>query len=407
MVEDEKSESGGNLKPEYIEVTREELFPTLFTIDPTGPGRMRYGKKIRKARREKMKRLKYKQLIAIKKGKAVPVTIPVYHLPKIKYGPRAGGVGVGPGEPGEPLFPQPGPGDGKQGGSEAIDAIYGDEITRKELVNWMKDELQLDFIKPSKTHKRERLKYPAISNRGDDSLLNLEESVEAMIERQIAEKKLKPGKPIKLEFEEDDLRYNFPKVTYKEEKDAIAVFMRDVSGSIGPQELEASYLMTLLVQLWLEECYPEVTMVYIAHNAQAWEETEDGYYNLQSGGGTEFSTAYGILGAMMEGKDYPRKTKAQRKINPEEVDVYVLHMTDGENWGNDVQESADKLKKMMKDLTRFCYMEEHFSSSFDSYSKTLEGEFKEEIGEGKVRIHKINDPENVWDAMKTFYGKGK
>lgn len=371
------------------------------SIDPIGPARMRYRKKLDKARKKEIKRLRYAQLLAIKKGKLVPVRIPIYHIPKIKYGPWAPSVGTGLGEEGEKVFPSTGEGgSGREGGTMPIDAIYGEELGKKELIAWMKEELELEFLKPAKTQLREKLKYPAISKRGDASLLDLDETIEAMIERQVTEKKLKPETKMKIKIEEEDLRYRFPKITYKTDRDAILIFIRDVSGSITPQELELSYALSLLIQLWLEECYPRVEMVYIAHNAEAWEDTEYNYYRLRSGGGTAFIPTYTIIRAMFEGKDYPRKTPRRRKITPDTVDIYVVQMTDGENTYSEREEAINVVGLLLNHVTRFCYLEER-SSGYGTFATKL----KEKFPIDKLRLARAINMEEIWDAMRKFFGR--
>jgi len=375
-------------------------------IDPLGSARKKYRKRVEEVKKKAIGQLKYAELAALRRGERIIVRVPIIQLPHLRYGPWAPGVGAGSGEEGERVFPGPEYGGReRKAGTVEVDAIY-EEMTIKDLINWMKHELELEVIKPGRRKKEiERITYPSISKRGIESLLDLDETLDAMIERQITLGEFKQGEKLKISIEEEDLRYRFPKVKYKPYKDAAVVYVRDVSGSITLEDLEASYILTFLTDIWLKEFYPKVERVYIAHNVQAWEETEEGYYNLQPGGGTNFGPAYEIIDCMFKGRDYPRKTQIKRKIDKDEVDVYVVQMTDGENW--DKQEALSNLRNIMPYLTRFCYLETHLFGEQDTeYIKSLREEYRKEIEEGKVRLCTMGKKDDIWKALKVFLGKG-
>ena len=229
-------------------------------------------------------------------------------------------------------------------------------------------------------------------------------------------------------LKEKDLRYLMPIPRYKVDKDAVIIFNRDVSGSISQEEMEMSYTLTLLIEIWLEEAYDDIRSVYIAHNGDAWEESEEGYYNLESGGGTAFEPSYDIPLAMIEHRDYNRQPDVEKKIlRPDETDIYMVQMTDGENW--DPEPSILKLKEVMPYLTRMCYLETNFGWGFQAnqnqhpwaglfgkaapnnqsnkskYWQYLEKNFESEMESQKLRMTGISEVEGVWDAMRVFFGK--
>jgi len=375
-------------------------------IDPIGSARKKYRKRVEEAKKKTIGQLKYSDLLALRRGEKIIIRIPIVRLPHLRYGPWAPNVGAGSGEEGDPLFQKAG--EGRGAGKIGVEAIY-EEITLKDLVNWMEHELELEMIKPGRREMEvEKITYPSVSTRGTESLLDLDETLYAMIERQIVLGKFKPGGELKVSIEEEDLRYRFPKIKYKPYKDAVVSYIRDVSGSITMEELEASYALTFLIDIWLEKFYPKVERVYIAHNAEAWEETKEGYYNLTTGGGTHFAPAYEILDAMFKGADYSRKTQVKRKIDRNEVDVYVVQMTDGEN--DDKQEALSTLRNIMPYLTRFCFLETHLKNENEKdsdYLKSLRREYESEIEERKVRICTMDKQDDVWKAMKVFFGRSK
>ncbi len=191
---------------------------------------------------------------------------------------------------------------------------------------------------------------------------------------------------------------------YKPSKDALVIYIRDVSQSVTSADLEASYILSFLVDTWLKEFYPKVERIYIAHNDFAWEEIEENYYRLQSSGGTSFGPAYEILDAMMTGRDYERKTQVKRRIDKGDVDIYLIQMTDGENWDHEV--ALSRLAKLMPDLTRLCFLETHLYEEEDTkFLTALRTMYGSLVKEGKVRLCTIGKKDDLWKAMKEFFGK--
>lgn len=380
------------------------------------------GKRAREVHREKSKakdkgpfvKKGITQLYKTKGGKPVRVTQPVMGNPTASYGPRnqegeggegesEGGmpqVGSGKGKEGQLIGLRPKEGDeGKQAGEDGDGHIYG-EVSEHDIITYLKEELELEMIKPGKLMKFVGFKYPIIGKHGPESLFDLEETVKASFIRQaLWEGKFSPG-----DLEEDDLRYKMAKEVWKEDKNAVVIFKRDVSGSVSEEEMQMSYVLTRLVEIWLNDCYKDqVESVYLPHNHEAWEDTKEGYYNLESSGGTQFSTAYNVVLAMLNGKNYRREEGVvQRTIDAAVTDIYLIDMSDGQDWRP--EEAAEILAEIMPALTRFCYLQ---TSSWGDggFLETLTKKFVSEIEQDKVRIYKMDDLNEVDQAMKSFFGK--
>ena len=294
---------------------------------------------------------------------------------------------------------------------------------------------------------KDKIVYPGISKRGDDSLLSIDDTVYAAIEnwpikKIVIENKIKSEiemykgkddkkvkeleemleeirkldlknegdleKIIKYSLEnidEDDLRYFFPKIKYRTENDAAVMFIRDCSGSIGDEEMKAILAVSYLTTLWLKEYYPFVHRIYIGHCEDAWEESEDDYFNKRYIGGTAFAPAYSIPLAILKGEDYPRKGSVVRKhIDPSQIDVYILHFTDGDNFDGD--QPYDVLEELIPKITMFGYV--GIASSYgghnDNYLYGLEERF---LGTGKLRdyVIEIGKDGEIWNAMRALFGK--
>jgi uncharacterized sporulation protein YeaH/YhbH (DUF444 family) len=331
-------------------------------------------------------------------------------------------------------------------------------MDEEKYLDIITDELELEMLKPGKKMELETVKFPTVGYSGPKSLLDWDETIDASIERQelwkilideeikrlkeqletldkklngkeISElehriksynikssieglenlkRELPEGDELKITVEREDERYRLPEIVYREDKEAIVIYIRDVSGSITDSHLKASYRFTKYIDAWIKKSYHnKVERVYIAHNYDAWEETEEGYSKLQSGGGTRFASAYELILAMIEGKEYKTKMPQRRKIDPNLYDLYVVQMTDG--FGETHETEVEPLKKLMPQLTRFCYLEEKIDyGSYDSgYKQYLENTFSQELQEGKLRTAVITDINDIQTPLKAFFGKRK
>jgi uncharacterized sporulation protein YeaH/YhbH (DUF444 family) len=345
----------------------------------------------------------------VKKGKKVPVPIRTFANPYAHYGPLGGGVGAGEGEEGEIIGVEPGDeeGDGKEGSPEGDDHIYG-EVNKEEILNYLRQNLELEMIKKGKKLKPAGLRFPFVIKQGLECLLDLNETVDEAIFRQIVwDLPINPA-----ELEEDDLRYWTTKPKYKEESEAVVIFKRDVSGSVSEEEMRMSYALTALIEYWLEDQYKEddgtgnVTSIYLPHNQEAWEETLEGYFNLKSSGGTDFASAYNVVMAMINGDDYRRSEGVSRKhIDANAVDIYLVDMTDGMTWSHD--EAVESLGNLMPHLTRMCYLETHFGyhDKTSDFQQMINQTFETQANQGQLRVFEMDDIEQIPDAMETFFGK--
>jgi uncharacterized sporulation protein YeaH/YhbH (DUF444 family) len=135
---------------------------------------------------------------------------------------------------------------------------------------------------------------------------------------------------------EEDKRHKYPKVTTEYEKNAVVVFIRDVSGSMRQEKRRLVERIFTPIDWYLTGKYDNAEFIYIAHDAEAWEVTRDDFFGIESSGGTQISTAYELAQEILE-KNY-RWSEWNR---------YVFAAGDGENFGDD---SKDNVIPLMKDI---------------------------------------------------------
>src|SRR5207302_7539669 len=129
------------------------------------------------------------EMIGKKGNDLVSIPLPSINLPQFRYGKKnSGGVGVGPGQPGQPLTqPQDGDGQPKAGDSPGGHILEVD-LTMEELAAILGEELALPRIEPrgKKNIVTEKDKYTGIRQAGPESLRHFKRTLKRALKRQIA-----------------------------------------------------------------------------------------------------------------------------------------------------------------------------------------------------------------------------
>src|SRR5881275_857038 len=141
------------------------------------------------------------EMIGKKGNDLVSIPMPAINLPQFRYGKKnSGGVGVGDGQPGQPLTaPQDGDGD-PQAGDQPGGHILEVELTLEELAEILGEELALPRIEPrgKKNITTRRDRYTGIRQAGPESLRHFKRTFKRALKRQIAAQAYNPDRPIVL-----------------------------------------------------------------------------------------------------------------------------------------------------------------------------------------------------------------
>ena len=336
------------------------------------------------------------EMIGKKGNDLVSIPIPQIHLPQFRYGKKgSGGVGVGEGNPGQPLT-QPQDGSGQpQAGDQPGGHILEVEMTLEELASILGEELALPRIEPKgkKNIISEKNRYSSIRSVGPESLRHFKRSYKEALKRQISSGTYNPLRPIVVP-EREDKRYRSWKEFPKPEAIACVVYMMDVSGSMTDEQKEIVRIESFWIDTWIKAHYQGVERVYIIHDAAAQEVDEHTFYHTRESGGTKISTAYDLATKIIETR-YP----------PQDWNVYAFHFSDGDNWGDDIPHCLELLtEKLLPLLNLFGYGQ--VESPYGS------GEFLEHISElvedhDHLVVSRIPDREGILASIKQFLGTGR
>jgi len=329
-----------------------------------------------------------------RKGKDfVSIPVPQIQLPKFRYGKNEGGVGAGSGDEGEGVGE--GPGGGKAGDGEGQHILEVD-VTIAELAEILAEELELPNIEPrgSKNVVAKKDKYNQIAPVGPDSLRHFRRTYKSALQRSIASGNYDPGNPIVTPIKADE-KFRSWTEDKRPERNAVVLYMMDVSGSMGDAQKEIVRMEAFWIDTWLSSQYDGLETRFIIHDARAKEVDRDTFFSTRESGGTLISSAY-KLGLKMIEADFPA----------DEWNIYPFHFSDGDNWsGSDTKECLRLLREdLLPKVNAFCYGQVESEYGSGQFIKDLTGEFEDEEA---VILSNIANKDGVMDSIKTFLGRGR
>ena len=337
------------------------------------------------------------EMIGKKGNDLVSIPVPAINLPQFRFGTKgSGGVGVGPGDPGQPLSAPQQDGDGKgQAGDAPGGHILEVELTMEELAAILGEELALPRIEPKgkknvvTTHSR----YSSIRNVGPESLRHFKRTYRQALRRQISTGGYDPNNPLVVP-EREDKRYRSSKDTQKPEAVACVVYMMDVSGSMTDEQKQIVRIEAFWIDTWIKAHYHGVDRVFIIHDAQAKEVDEHTFFHTRESGGTRISTAYDLADKILTAR-YPAS----------EWNLYAFHFSDGDNLSEDIPKCLDTLtQRLLPKLNLFGYGQ--VESPYGS------GEFFDHIDEltaehPEIVTTRVPNRDAILGSIKAFLSTGR
>ncbi len=336
------------------------------------------------------------EMIGKKGNDLVSIPIPSINTPQFRYGNKgSGGVGVGDGQPGQPLT-QPQDGDGPpQAGDQPGGHILEVDLTMEELAEILGEELGLPNIEPKgkKNVLTQKDKYTSIRQVGPESLRHFKRTYKRALQREISAGTYNPADPRIVPVREDK-RYRSAREVAKPDAVACIVYMMDVSGSMNDEQKAIVRIEAFWLDTWIRRHYDGVETVYIIHDADAKEVDEHTFYHTRESGGTKISAAYELANKIIDTR-YPAS----------EWNLYAFHFSDGDNYSDDNAKSLGLLKdQLFPKLNLFGYgqVESPYAS----------GEFWEHLKEllpahPNVVASRIPDRDAILGSIKEFLKTGR
>lgn len=313
------------------------------------PDRSRFKQIIRGRIKKELRRfIRQGELIGRRGDENISIPLPQIELPRFMYGSREiGGVGQGDGKPGTPIGTDEVEGIERRAGDQPGEHILEVEVTLDELAEMLGEELELPRIEPKGQSGliAEKERYTSIRSTGPESLRHFRRTYKEALKRQIIAGTYDHKDPIVIPIPEDR-RYRMWRQYRRPERNAVIIYMMDVSGSMGAEQKEIVRIASFWIDTWLRSQYDGLQLRYIVHDAVAREVDRETFYHTRESGGTIISSAYRLCLQMM-----------REEYDPSEWNIYPFHFSDGDNWsGNDTMECIKILnEEILPYCNIFCY----------------------------------------------------
>ncbi len=326
------------------------------------------------------------------------ISIPIRGIdtPHFRYGDNSDqGVGAGDGKPGDAVGGQPGQGRGL-GGTEEGQHILEVEVSLDELADILGEQLKLPRIEPKgrKQITSEKDRYSGIRQSGPESLRHFRRTFRRALRRQIMAGSYNPDDP-RIVFERRDKVYRSWKTVLSPQSNAVIVYMMDVSGSMGDEQKELVRLEAFWIDAWLRRNYKGIESRYIVHDVRAAEVDRETFYRLREDGGTRISSAFNAARALLE-----------NHYSASEWNVYLFHFSDGDNSSeSDSRECCNLLAEhLLPNCNLFGYCQVASAYGSGNFINVLHEHLSKH---DNVITSRVNNKDDIYDSIKTFFSKGK
>ncbi len=351
-----------------------------------------------KIRENLRKYVTHGEMIGRKGRDLVSIPIPQLDVPHFRYGKNgSGGVGQGEGEPGQPI----GQGDDEasgqgQAGGDPGGHVVEVEVSLEELAQILGDELNLPRIEPKGKANivEEKIRYSSIRSTGPESLRHFRRTYMQALKRQISSSTYNVVDPMVVPIREDK-RYRAWTSHPLPDANAVAIYIMDVSGSMTDDQKHVVRTEAFWIDTWLRSHYQGLERRYIIHDAAAKAVDEHTFYHTRESGGTRISSAYKCCLELLN-----------TTFSPTEWNVYIFQFSDGDNWGEDNQQSIQMLREqILPRVNLCCYGQVESPYGSGEYLRTLKSALGEEFD--NLVLSEIKNKEAIFDSIKQFLGKGK
>ena len=297
------------------------------------------------------------------------------------------GVGQGDGEPGDVLGPGGDAAGQGEAGTEPGEELYEVWLDMNDVEELLFSEQELPRLKPKSGADLEAAQtvYDQIARKGPqlDKKSTLRENLLRNAKR---------GRVTLGQIDKPDLRYLSYRDVPKPRNRAVIFLAMDVSGSMTVERKRMARLFFYWCVQFLRSRYEQTEIVFVAHTTEAREVNEEEFFNRVESGGTKVSSVFEAVQQMQRDR-YPA----------EDWNVYVLHVSDGDNFAADNQRTLELIRTLTEICSLVGYLEVS-SSSGGSHKLSTYYEREASDLDGFVFAHAADDRQ-LWPALKRFFVK--
>ncbi len=216
------------------------------------------------------------------------------------------------------------------------------------------------------------------------------------LRRQISSDTYDPERPRIVPIREDKRYRSWTDDRRSREANAVIIYMMDVSGSMTDDQKEIVRTEAFWLDTWLHSQYDGVETRYIIHDAAAQEVDEETFYHTRESGGTRISSAYKVCADLIA-----------REFPPGEWNIYCFQFSDGDNWGEDNEQSLRLLRETAAAAGQSVLLRPGRKPLRQRRIHPLARRPASATKHDKLVLSEIENKEAIYDSIKAFLGKGK
>lgn len=305
------------------------------------------------------------------------------------------GVGQGNAQPGDVYrraVPgeqgQEGTGEPGEGGSGGGELRFVFELKVDDIVDWLWEELELPELEPKTSDALvdEDLVREGWDRRGPRARLDRRRTVKEAIKRRVVQ-------PEGVPFSDEDLRFRQLARRKRPATDAVVLLVLDVSASMDEARRRLAKSFFFWAMQGLRRQYgAHIATVFVAHTNQAWEFSEEEFFQASATGGTIASSAFTLALDIFEQR-YP----------PDRYNLYLFYASDGDNFGDD-RDLADALLCRLGAMVNFMGFVETPQNPLETGRSETGRLFKALHARGHpVDTYTVHGEADIWDAIRRFF----
>jgi len=358
----------------------------------------RHREKVLEAIRESLVDIVAEESIIMADGKSI-VKVPIYSLEEYRFRfdyDRQNHVGQGDGrtQVGDVVGRAAGRGAGSGAGSGAGDApgvdYYEAEITVDELAELIFEDLGLPNLeRKRKPHATtEGYTFNDVRRHGVMANLDRRRTLLEAIKRQLLRGGDGAARPA---ITKEDLRFKTWDEVRRDDASAVVMAMMDTSGSMGTFAKYVARSFFFWMVRFLRTRYHSVQIVFLAHDTEAREVTEEQFFSKGESGGTRCSSVYELALQIID-----------ERYAPSDYNLYPFHFSDGDNFPSDNERSLQLMRRLVEVSAAAGYAE--IVGRRPVTENTL-GAVLRQIQDERFVTAVIREKQDVYPVLRRFFRK--
>jgi len=326
----------------------------------------------------------------------VVVDIPVIDLPSFRHGRnKSGGIGNGPGEPGDQVGDGPAEdGQGNGAGDQQAEHTMGVGVNVDDYIDILGEELELPKLEPKPRGDivNKKVKYNGLSKVGNNCLLHKQKTLRNALKRVISTGEFDPNDISNVVPINQDKVFKTWNVVDTPDINAAVFFLQDISWSMDGEKRDLVRELCWYLEQWIRKFYKQVDLKHIVHDVVAQEVDQEKFYKYEAGGGTKISSAFELTSNIID-SSYPL----------EDWNMYIFYFSDGENFTSDTKRCIQLLEELQMKCNLIGVGEVKGTTDWSDFALSIENEIEARVlDEGVVTTASIDSHDDVLRAIQDF-----